>query len=603
MPANYNLGTGLGNLNPYEDIIYADEDNKRIGINKENPTEALDVGGNIRAINLYVQNDSQLWDAFIENGYINSNLSLQNQNVAIRDSNVYAEVDGEKFYKYTLATVAQKPLFEPSMILFPPAASNVTFPLLANNGSNITQVLLQDARIDYEKWIMNGPFDALKQYIPKDENDEEGWFNFLTKLLAIAGLAAVAWKVLDFLSNGAFGQALLDAAEAGKQVLCTLKGLLGLGGCEDEGDDGKDGADGQDGQTHNVWVAYPRVINGPLAYFRNYSSIQVNPWNNFDTSTYYATDPEVGVRHDMYFKTSRRVYITDPFKFLELDQNRETNRATFTSSMRWNLFDFPERRMNIETISFDQYDRTYNAFSSGENAYTGYSQASKAKIDGTGLYKVTSGSSNVIVDIPNNSIKNVQLIDIVCTPTSLIDADPVLRVNGKTIIDSDGYVHVSRIKDDSTLQRVGDGEFSIDDRAFQLPEATPSYGDDYNLFDVDEILPSPETLTQNWTPSWTEPATGFTPLDPWTPHNEVQSLLDSSGNGTRFDWDTFKSKIRKADLSKGPNIVKDWFKSKVEDFYYRPYGRPPAPIYEAPTMLDVFEEIGKRAGQIGKGFA
>ncbi|NCU30160.1 hypothetical protein EOM60_06220, partial [Candidatus Saccharibacteria bacterium] len=251
----YNGGTGLRVGNPYEDVIFIDEDNSRIGINVEEPSCELDVSGKINADRLdapLIECETLMaTDAYADTVKVWSNIEVMDVDYPEQ----VEEVDelGNPIVK-TIVRSIDKPLFDA-----------YTY--------SVNGVPIIDPRFDYNKWIINGPSSSLP-----DPDDKQGWLDLLETILKYGGIIGTLWGLANLLTAGAAGEALNDAA---KTALCGLKTILGLGSCNDGGgEDGSDGADGDSPDLGSIWLPISRVTDSGLIYFRDYDSIPfLNPFN------------------------------------------------------------------------------------------------------------------------------------------------------------------------------------------------------------------------------------------------------------------------------------------------------------------------------------
>jgi hypothetical protein len=209
----------------------------------------------------------------------------------------------------------------------------------------------------------------------------------------------------------------------------------------------------------------------------------------------------MGIRNNLFFKTTKRVYLTHESCFENIQKNRERNRATISSTMRWELFSFPERKMCIETISFDSFSRTDNPLVFDEGSYSDYSQTSKMKIDKAGIHKVVASNDLTLLDVDQQALKNIKKIN--CVSNGI---DPILMVDNIVLIDKDGFVPASRIIDDNLISLV-DGEVNLSNRTARFTnEVVQNYTDalmeimntDVQMYTspvFDPLLPIPEPWT------------------------------------------------------------------------------------------------------------
>jgi hypothetical protein len=494
-----NIGTGLGS-NPYEDILFINDDDTRIGINVENPVCTLDVDGDINA-------------DYIEGGDITARKDVVAVNVRASERVDAREMYSTLMYAYEqlitseahilkniLLTHQQRPFeYQSTNELGEIVVNRViqTFekPLFTEVVQEWEGLTYKQGYIDYS-WIINGPSS---ENLP-DKEDMEGWLELLNTILTYAGIAGTLFGLANLLTAGAAGNALSDAA---KSVLCGLKSILGLGSCgPDGGEDGDDGADGDSPDLGSIYLPISRITDSGLIYFRDLDSIPfLNPFNPNDPTNYYSVSTDMGIRNNLFFKTTKRVYLTHESCFENIQKNRERNRATISSTMRWELFSFPERKMNIETISFDSYDRTNNPLVFDEGSYSDYSQTSKAKINGNGIYRVSGSSNLMLLDIENKKMENMNALNMVSAPNT-----PILKVGNIVVIDENGNIPASRIIDDNLIS-LADGEVNMSNRTARftseiVQNSTESLMElmntDVQMYEnpvFDELLPTPEPWT------------------------------------------------------------------------------------------------------------
>jgi len=479
-----NIGTGLGN-NIYEDILFVNDDDTRLGINVENPVCTLDVDGDIKANKIEA---SHVKSTFIE---CNDLMAVEKvmtdavhiwDNVKVLDINYpFEEEDGVDAEGNVIYKVVER---------------KITKALFINFVHDVLGRSTIEPMIDYKTWIINGPSS---ENLP-DKEDMEGWWALIEEILKYAGIFGTIFGLANLLSAGAAGEALSSAAQS---VLCGLKSILGLGSCgPDGGEDGDDGADGDSPDLGSIYLPVSRITDSGLIYFRDLDSIPfLNPFNPNDPTNYYSVSTDMGIRNNLFFKTTKRVYLTHESCFENIQKNRERNRATISSTMRWELFSFPERKMCIETISFDSFSRTDNPLVFDEGSYSDYSQTSKMKIDKAGIHKVVASNDLTLLDVDQQALKNIKKIN--CVSNGI---DPILMVDNIVLIDKDGFVPASRIIDDNLISLV-DGEVNLSNRTARFTnEVVQNYTDalmeimntDVQMYTspvFDPLLPIPEPWT------------------------------------------------------------------------------------------------------------
>lgn len=486
MNSYYNDGTGLGG-NPYEDILHVDDNDRFLGVNKENPECEVDVEGKVQCDTLTVNgtasikskttisdtltvSDINTWEVGVLGG---GNLSLTGNVRFLNENRILSRFapDGTET-RFVDSGIEQ--LFDDVIV--------------EQDGFEFVR-----RKIDYEKWIYNNPMFPNGKF-PKSGAD---WLTWLNTIANLAQLGDQFFDAAGFLLSsgaaGSLGAALSGAAAAGKSALCGVKKFLGLGGCDEggsDGQDGEDGADGDDANVTNIWLSFPRITSCPFAYHRDLNALPfLNPFEPTDNNSYFPMLKDVTLKKDLYAKTTSRWYLTDHLKYKELSRGRETNATDLDDdSKRWTLIDFNDKVMHLNGIDIDEFNRTSNTiYLADHEAYTGYNQRPLVRLNKNGLHMFSydpilgTQTQKTVLDLVDRKFNidtvETKLVDIHNVPTNPFDSVPVLKVNGNTIIDSDGLIDVNRIRglssqleklNDNMLTRVADGRIQMNDRAFNL---------------------------------------------------------------------------------------------------------------------------------------